>query len=45
MTYIPMQQELKETNTLLLRMARQLKAMLSCLSSMSGLNIKEEDVT
>jgi len=26
-------------------MVKQLKAILYCLSSMSGLNIKEEDVT
>jgi len=44
-TYIPMQEALSDTNNFLLIVTRQLKAILRCLSSMSGLNIKEEDIS
>jgi len=44
-TYIPMQEVLQDTNNFLLIMTKQLKAILRCLSSMSGLNIKEEDIS
>ena len=44
MTYIPMQDAQAETNNMLERLTKQLRAILKCLSSMSGLNITEEDV-
>lgn len=44
MTYIPIQAGQKDANSLLIIMTKQLRAILRCLSNMSGLNIQEEDV-
>jgi len=41
--YVKMEEILKAQETLLERLAKQLKAILRCLASMSGLNIDEED--
>ncbi len=43
--YVKMEEILREQQTLLGQLAKQLGAILRCLSSMSGLNIKEEDIT
>ncbi len=40
---VKMEEILRSQETLLERLAKQLKAILRCLSSMSGLNIDEED--
>jgi len=41
--YVKMEEILRAQETLMERLAKQLKAILRCLSSMSGLNIDEED--
>lgn len=41
--YVRLEEILRSQETLLERLAKQLKAILRCLSSMSGLNIDEED--
>lgn len=41
---VKMEEILKAQETLLEQLTKQLRVILSCLSSMSGLNIKEEDI-